>query len=130
MCFTNKKKKLKKYNKIHPYPKKINNSKIINKPNVTKISTNEFLKEFIICHNCNKSFNIGTNQIKIHCAGCNNFFHCGIAGKCKGKNCNLETTLGNKHRLSWCINCVPNILENKEKLNGIGECICNECINN
>lgn len=122
MCFTRKKHRQKKNKKkIYPYVVKRTSN------DTKKITNEEFLSECICCHNCKKIFNIGSSEIKIHCAGCNQFFHCGIAGKCRGSGCNLPTMIGEKHRLSWCINCVPKIEGNGEKINGKGNCICNDC---
>ena len=119
MCFTKRKlrqkKRAKKYS-VHP---------IIQTEN---LSTNKFLKECITCYNCKKHFNLSSNQIKIHCAGCNQFFHCGIAGKCSGKNCSSVTMRGKYHRLSWCVNCVPKMKGNEEKPDGMGYCTCNDCL--
>ena len=91
------------------------------------VTTEEFIKECISCYHCKKIFNLESNEIKIHCAGCNQFFHCGIAGKCIGPNCNMDTLLGTNHKLSWCIHCVPKLPINCEKENGIGDCICRDC---
>ena len=87
----------------------------------------QFIKESIQCYHCKESFDLGSNKIKIHCAGCDNFFHCGIAGKCIGKKCNSEVLIGQNHQLSWCINCVPRTNFNKEKIDGLGFCLCNDC---
>ncbi len=92
-----KQKKIKK-NKIQPY---------IHHKDSQSITTEEFLKECIACHNCKQIFNLGSNELKIHCAGCDNFFHCNIAGKCKCQ-------------LSWCNNCVLSKIKNK--------CRCSDCI--
>lgn len=116
MCFTRRKKKIKKIYPIKKYNCDIKHREI----NISK--------EMITCFNCNKNFDLGSNKIKIHCAGCNEFFHCGISGKCRGEKCNLKTMRGKEHRLSWCINCVPNIEGNQEKLDGTGTCICNNCL--
>jgi len=78
------------------------------------------VEEEIQCFFCKCSFSLESNQIKIHCQGCNQFFHCNIAGKCIGKHCKM--TQG--HQLSWCKSCVPDTLFNK-KNNGL--CICHEC---
>jgi len=120
MCITRRKKRQRK-NKIYPYISNKTSKEIKN------TTHEEFLREFIECHHCKKFFNVGSNQIKIHCAGCDQFFHCGIAGKCRGDDCNLPTMIGKNHRLSWCINCVPKIEGNQEKVNGEGTCICENC---
>ena len=125
MCFTKRKKKLKKKNKIYPQNNPYSRYKY--PIEIKSITTEEFLSECISCYHCKKIFNLGSSEIKIHCAGCNQFFHCGIAGKCRGSLCNQKTMIGDNHRLSWCINCVPKIEGNEEKANGIGTCICKEC---
>ena len=78
------------------------------------------IEEKIQCFFCKYSFSLESNQIKIHCQGCNQFFHCNISGKCIGKNCKM--TQG--HQLSWCKSCVPDTSFNR-KNNGL--CICHEC---
>ena len=68
-----------------------------------------------------KKFNLGSNELKINCAGCDKFFHCGIAGKCTGPYCKQTSRRGQTHILSWCVNCVPDIVGNEEKKDGIGK---------
>ena len=115
MCFTRKikreKKRTKDY-KIHP------TSFITPTPEFT-------IDESILCSGCYQRFTL--DQIKINCAGCDQFFHCKIAGTCYGENCKEETRAGRLHRLSWCVNCVPKIPENKEKINREEPCICTKC---
>ena len=114
-----KQKKIKK-NKIQPY---------IHHKDSQSITTEEFLKECIACHNCKQIFNLGSNELKIHCAGCDKFFHCGIAGQCRGEKCNETTMGGTIHKQSWCIHCVPPMKGNEEKPNGEGTCLCYDCLN-
>ena len=114
MCFTHKKirgKKKIKSSKIHPEPS-------ITPPTFT-------MDETIRCQGCFLKFPL--DGIKINCAGCDKFFHCKVAGTCYGENCKEETRAGRLHRLSWCINCVPKIPENKEKVDRTEECICQKC---
>jgi len=114
MCFTRKIKKQQKNlkkNKIYPQP---------DPPSLT-------IDEKIMCYGCKYDFSLDSDQIQIHCAGCHRFFHCKIAGTCYGENCYTETNRGQKHYLSWCINCVPNIPENNEKKNRTDKCICHKC---
>ena len=117
MCFTkkirnNKSKKIKKNHKrVYPEP---------NPPSFT-------INEKILCYGCENEFTLDSNQIQIHCAGCHRFFHCKIAGTCYGPNCYTETMRGQKHYLSWCINCVPGIPENKMNLDRTKQCICHKC---
>ena len=101
------KKKRRKKKKIYP------------ENNYKNVTTEEFISECISCHNCKGIFNLASNQIKIHCAGCDKFFHCGIAGKCIGEKC--KTT---GHQLSWCKSCVPQTRFNVSNNN---MCICYEC---
>ena len=89
----------KKKNKIKPY---------IYSENIQSITTEQFLRECIACYHCKEIFNLESNELKINCAGCDNFFHCNIAGKCKCQ-------------LSWCNNCVLIKLNDK--------CRCSDCIN-
>ena len=114
MCFTRRKREKKNKKKIYPYVIERSQKEIEN------VKIKEILSECISCYHCKGIFDIGSSELKIHCAGCNEFFHCGIAGKCRGKNCNLPTMIGQKHRLSWCVNCVPKITGNEEKKNGEG----------
>ena len=110
MCFTKKiKRERKRIKRIHPQPKK---------PSFTA-------EEMICCSGCYQKFKL--DQIKINCAGCDQFFHCKIAGTCNGLKCNSLTNRGLPHKLSWCIRCVPNIPENEEKMTRDESCICNEC---
>ena len=79
-------------------------------------------EEIILCSGCKKEFFL--SEIKIHCDGCNKFFHCKIAGKCYGPNCSHYIN-GMKHNLSWCISCASHSkseLDNKE-------IICKKCKN-
>jgi trimethylamine:corrinoid methyltransferase-like protein len=112
----NKTEKRLRRNTIHPLSKNIPIKEYVEKIN----------KECIVCHHCKQMFNLHSNEIKINCAGCDKFFHCHIAGKCRGKNCTetlhngtCETT---KHTLSYCLNCV-NPMTVKDDT-----CLCNECV--
>ena len=116
MCFTHKKiKEKRKSKKTKIYPEPIS---VSIKPTFT-------MDETIRCQGCFQKFSL--DQIKINCAGCDKFFHCKVAGTCYGENCKEETRAGRLHRLSWCVNCVPKIPENKEKNDRTEPCICNEC---
>jgi len=82
-------------------------------------------KECIVCYHCKEMFNLRSNEIKINCAGCDKFFHCHIAGKCRGKNCTEifhNSTSETTHTLSYCLNCV-NPMTVKEDT-----CLCNRCV--
>jgi len=120
MCFTRRKRKDK--NKVYPY---VSNPSL---KEINEIKTEDFVKECIVCYGCKEIFNLDSNEIKIHCAGCSQFFHCGIAGQCNGQNCCSLTMRNKYHRLSWCVKCVPKIEGNEEKIDGKGYCTCNDCI--
>ena len=79
-------------------------------------------KECIVCHHCKQMFNLKSNEIKINCGKCNNNYHCHIAGKCRGEDCTEILHNGNKHTLSYCLNCVNHMtcIENT--------CLCNDCV--
>lgn len=81
--------------------------------------------EVIKCSGCNENFTL--SEMKIYCAGCEQFFHCKIAGTCYGKHCLSETRTGKQHNLSWCLNCVFPLPQNTEKESRIEECICKNC---
>jgi hypothetical protein len=81
-------------------------------------------KECIVCYHCKEMFNLRSNEIKINCAGCDKFFHCHIAGKCRG-NCTeiFHNSIGETtHTLSYCLNCVNPMTVKKDT------CLCNECV--
>ena len=88
-----------------------------------------YINENILCYGCQNEFPLESNKIQIHCAGCHRFFHCKIAGTCYGPNCYTETNRGQKHYLSWCINCVPGIPQNKIVTVGSDKCTCHNCHN-
>lgn len=80
-----------------------------------------FLRESMHCGNCRKIFNLNSNELKIHCNICNEFFHCGIAGECIGEDCMIKDENGiPKHRARYCKNCVAKIF-NEET------CLCKNC---
>jgi len=79
-------------------------------------------KECIVCHHCKQMFNLKSNEIKINCAGCDKFFHCHIAGKCRGTICTEILHNGTKHSLSYCLNCVNPMTVKKDT------CLCNDCV--
>lgn len=101
-----------KRNTIHP----IKTKDIPIKEYVEKIN-----RECIICHHCKKMCKLRDNEIKILCSSCDKFFHCHIAGKCRGKDC-THTTSNSTHTLSYCLNCVDpmTIIDDT--------CLCNSCL--
>ena len=108
------------FNKKRIIPTYENNSYTFDK----NVSTDEFLKEVIMCGTCNKAFSLRQNKVSALCGGCNQFLHCGIAGKCVGSNC------GNSfHRLTWSINCIPKtVIINLQDLGPGKDCLCQECL--
>ena len=122
-CMKRSKKVEKRFrrNAIHPInnPINIKNIDIPVKDYVEKIND-----ECIVCHHCKQKYKLSSNEIKINCAECNKFFHCHIAGKCRGSDCmhilECESTY-KEHRLSYCLDCVnPITVKNYT-------CLCNEC---
>ena len=97
-------------------PKKQKNKRKV----YTERQYGRFTAELIPCGGCQQVFDLGSEELKIHCNLCNQFFHCNIAGKCIGKNCKMT----HGHQLSWCKSCVPDTPFNR-KNNGL--CICYEC---
>jgi hypothetical protein len=79
-----------------------------------------FLRESMHCGKCRGMFSLSTNELKIHCNLCNEFFHCGIAGECVGEDCSITKPDGTKHRASYCIGCVDKMYSN-------GKCLCKDC---
>ena len=121
-CFTKYNKRAEKSicrykrNNIHPVYEPYDKNKPI------KEYVEDLNRECIICHHCKKMCKLRDNEIKILCSSCDKFFHCHIAGKCRGKDCTHITGNGNnKHTLSYCLNCVnPMTIENDT-------CLCNSC---
>jgi len=77
-------------------------------------------KDVLLCGGCNTGFTLRSGEIKIHCNGCEKFFHCKIAGKCQGNDCCLKLADGSIHRASFCYSC-SKINYDHEK------CLCKEC---
>jgi len=65
------------------------------------------------CGGCHEYFDLGSNELKIHCNLCNQFFHCKIAGNCSGESCRIRTRDGKFHRASYCYDCVGLITDKK-----------------
>ena len=105
--------------------KRYRRNKVYHLPDSKDILTKEYAekvsKEYIICHHCKGNFNLKSDEIKINCANCNKFFHCHIAGKCRGKDC-TEILYNGKHTLSYCLNCVNHMTINNDT------CLCNSCV--
>lgn len=106
-------KNIRKYRKNSIHPIKNDKNTIIE--NVERLN-----RECIVCYHCKKMCRLRDNEIKIMCSECNNFFHCHIAGKCRGKDC-THTTSNSTHTLSYCLNCVdPMTIKDNT-------CLCNDC---
>ena len=101
--------------------------KIVPKSKIIEKSTilyDNFFSEILTCGTCKQSFSLKQNKLSALCGGCNQFLHCGIAGKCVGLNCG-----NNIHRLTWCIKCVPKtVLINLYDLGPDKDCLCQECL--
>jgi len=90
--------------------------------------------ETIQCYGCKEVFPLlvkggggeMTQGIKINCAGCDNFFHCKVAGTCYGPNCHTVHN-GMVHRSAWCTDCVPIHGMNLEKDTRYAQCVCEDC---
>lgn len=107
-------KNIRKYRKNSIHPIKNDKNTIIE--NVERLN-----RECIVCYHCKKMCKLRDNEIKIMCSSCDKFFHCHIAGKCRGKDC-THTTSNGAHTLSYCLNCV-NPMTIKDNT-----CLCNSCI--
>lgn len=119
MCITRKTKRSK-------YKKHLKTRRVYPLPPPPKFS----LEERIQCHECKECFELSPEEglgIQMCCAGCHNFFHCGIAGTCRGPLCSAKTSIGTSHQLAWCVHCVPKIAMNCEKNTRDEGCLCHEC---
>ena len=114
-CWKKKEKRVeKKYwkpNVVHPESVKEVNEEFMVK----------FEKEVMYCGGCKEPFNLGSNELKIHCNLCDRFFHCKIAGPCLGKDCLTITGSGQEHRARYCYDCVKYIYKDKKG------CRCKDC---
>ena len=104
------------------YPKETYVKKVKEVEN--NLGESNYLSEVLTCGTCKKAFSLKQNKLSAICGGCNQFLHCGIAGKCIGPNC------GNSfRRLSWCIKCVPKtVLINLQDVGPDKDCLCQECL--
>jgi len=73
------------------------------------------------CGGCHEYFDLGSNELKIHCNLCNQFFHCKIAGECLGNSCRIVRRDGTIHRASYCFDCVGLLTYKK--------ILCKDCFN-
>ena len=105
-------------NAIYPHNKELD---VKSKDIPTKEYVEVLNKECIVCHHCKKMCRLRNDEINILCSGCGKFFHCHIAGKCRGKEC-THTTSNSIHQLSYCLNCVNHITIQDDT------CLCNSCV--
>jgi len=123
MCFW--KKRAKKVEKKHRKSSNIvsptsENCQLRQRRNaVDEVFVKKLLEEEIICGGCDTAFSLRSNELKIHCNLCNQFFHCKVAGECIGDDCMIVKN-GQKHRASYCYNCVGSI-------NVDDTCLCRDC---
>ena len=89
---------------------------------ITSQEIDKFGREVIYCGGCKGPFNLHSNQLKIHCNLCNQFFHCKIAGPCLGDDCLTITDNGEEHRARYCYGCVGKVYDT-------GNCLCKDCYN-
>jgi len=94
---------------------------------VRKTEPSEELKDMmnsvVLCGGCKQGFPINSDELKIHCNHCEQFFHCKVAGPCRGDDCQITGVYtGYTHRARYCHSCVTHIYNN-------GECLCIECGN-
>ena len=97
-------------------PKKQKNKRKV----YTERQYGRFTAELIPCGGCQQVFDLGSEELKIHCNLCNQFFHCKIAGCCIGDDCQVIKHTGYRHRARYCFNCVAKVYKNNE-------CLCKEC---
>lgn len=110
-CSKRSTKKIKKYSKniVIPYD-----------PSVpVRVYKEQLQNEIIQCFACKENFALRDNKLTIHCSGCYNFFHCGIAGKCIGEDCTHIMNIITKNE-SYCNGCASIIINDTT-------CICKTC---
>jgi hypothetical protein len=112
-----KKSAKKRYRKNSIYPEK---EEEVKTPRITAEYVDKFAREVIYCGGCKQPFNLHSNELKIHCNLCNQFFHCKIAGPCLGDDCLTITDDGKEHRARYCYDCVG-------KIYNTGNCLCKDC---
>ena len=66
--------------------------------------TEKINNEIIKCHYCQRKYKLSENKISIHCSGCDQFFHCHIAGECLGEDCTHIIQGIKKHEMYFFIN--------------------------
>ena len=106
-------KNIRRYRKNSIHPTKMDKNTI--QKNIERLN-----RECIVCYHCKKMCKLRDNEIKIMCSSCDNFFHCHIAGKCRGKDC-THITSNSTHILSYCLDCVDPMTIMDDT------CLCNDC---
>jgi hypothetical protein len=99
---------------VYPEPFNINRRNAVDPEFIDK-----FVKEVIYCGGCKQPFNLGSNELKIHCNLCDKFFHCKIAGECQGDNCTITKSNGEIHRASYCYDCMGLVTDTNK--------LCKDC---
>jgi len=126
MCFTRKQQKRKqqkikhkyKKNKIHP----TNDTYDIKNMTISEIG-DAICNELLFCSHCKKHY--PSEEFKMNCNGCDKLFHCGTAGRCIGKNCNIKMLNGSEYRMPYCLHCVD--LKLDINCDNTDNCICKTC---
>ena len=83
-CSARTKRKLKKEVRLHKQRSKID------------YALQEKINCTVICGGCKDSFRFDSFELKIHCNLCEQFFHCKVAGPCRGPACQIEEESGVK----------------------------------
>ena len=78
------------------------------------------MNNVVLCGGCKQSFHIGSDELKIHCNHCEQFFHCKVAGECQGEDCKIIDSSGYTHKARYCYSCVSQLYKN-------GTCLCIDC---
>jgi len=107
-CSARTKRKLRKEIKLHKQRSKID------------YGLQEKINCSAICGGCNDLFRLDSFEFKIHCNLCEQFFHCKVAGPCRGEACQIDTGNGVKHQARYCYDCIDKVFKN-------GEVLCKEC---
>ena len=120
MCCSGRKRAKKKIKKYKPDIWKTNQVHPLANEKVDKEFIETMSNECLSCNKCKGIFTLRSEKIKIHCASCEKFYHCGIAGGCIGVDCSSRLDNGTYHRLNYCNSCAYEIYKN-------GTCLCKDC---
>jgi hypothetical protein len=108
-CSVRTKRKLKKGGTLHKQRTTIVDNELEEKINCS-----------VICGGCKDVFRFDSFELKIHCNLCEQFFHCKVAGPCRGPACQVEKETGIKHRARYCYSCIDKTYDD-------GDVLCKEC---